>query len=132
MDLQQPISILLVEDDESSCEILASMLAMGFPNANIYSAGDGKAGLEYFRREQLDIVITDINMPEMDGIAMLGSISAINPDARVFVVTAHSDRHYLEKISSTGIVVKLLSKPIDFEYLFASIKGSLASLSQAR
>jgi len=128
---QQPLSILLVEDDENSCEILASMLAMGFPDANIYSAGDGKTGLEYFRRELPDIVITDINMPEMDGITMLGRISAINPDVRVFVVTAHSDRQYLEKIGSTGVAVELLSKPIDFEYLFAAIKGCLPSLSRA-
>jgi CheY-like chemotaxis protein len=129
MALHQPISILLVEDDECACEIISSMLAMGFPHAQIHIAGDGKTGLECFRRHLPDIVITDINMPEMDGVSMLGNMPSIKPDARVIVVTAHSDKLNLERITSAGVAVELVPKPIDFESLFASIKRCITSLS---
>jgi YesN/AraC family two-component response regulator len=129
MDPHQPISILLVEDDETACEIIISMLAMRFPHARIHSAGDGNAGLECFRRHLPDIVITDINMPDMDGVRLIGNFPGIKPDARVIVVTAHSDRLNLERITSTGVDVELVLKPIDFETLFSSINRSIASLS---
>jgi YesN/AraC family two-component response regulator len=129
VDLQKQISILLVEDDECACEILHSMLSMRYPHATIHSAGGGKDGLDFICRCQPDIVITDINMPEMNGIEMLGNLVAIKPDTHVIVVTAHSDLQNLEKITSTGIGVELVPKPVDFEILFALIKRCLTSQS---
>jgi YesN/AraC family two-component response regulator len=129
VDLQQPLSILLVEDDEMTSELLASMLKMKYPQAHIYTAMDGKAGLDTFRRHQPDIVITDINMPEMDGLQMLGSISAMKSDARIIVVTSHSDRQNLARIASTGTTVEVICKPINFETLFASITRYVESPS---
>ena len=129
MGLHQPITILLVEDDESACKIISSMLAMIFPHAHVHCAGDGQAGFDSFCKYLPDIVITDINMPKMDGVQMLCNMSAIKPDARVIVVTAHSDRKNIERFTSTGVAVELVPKPINFKTLFASIECCIASLS---
>lgn len=121
VDQPLPFSILLVDDDEYACEILRSMLAKKYPHASIHSAENGNIGLECVRRYQPDIVISDINMPEMDGVRMLVSISEIRPDTRVIVVTAHSDSQNLERITSTGINIEFVFKPIDFAALFNAI-----------
>jgi DNA-binding NarL/FixJ family response regulator len=69
-----------------------------------------------------DIVITDINMPEMDGIQLLNSIAAIKPDARVIVITAHSDKQIYDRIASAGISAEIIQKPIVFETLMTAVK----------
>ncbi len=117
----QPFSILLVEDDESTNEALCSLLTMQFPRVSVYSATDGKTGLDCFRSNLPDVVITDINMPEMNGVEMLKNICSIKADTRIVVVTAHSDELYLDKVTSIGINVELVFKPIDFAVLFAAI-----------
>jgi len=118
---QQLQSILLVEDDEKASEIIYTMLEMKFPGTRIHRAGNGRNGLDMFRAHLPDLVITDINMPEMDGLHMLYGIQEIRPHASVIVITAHSDRNYLAEISSTGVDVGLVRKPIDFKLLFATI-----------
>lgn len=127
---QRPISILLVEDDESASEVISSMLELFFPKARIYCAGDGKAGLDAFRTHMPDVVITDINMPDMDGVQLLGHIYSIKPEVRVIVITAHSDKNNLERIASSCSGALLVPKPIDFEMLYKSTKRCIASLPQ--
>lgn len=129
MNSQRQISILLVEDDLNASEIICSMLEMFFPQARIYSAGDGRAGLDSFRTHQPDIVITDINMPRMDGVQMLDHIYTLKPDAQVIVITAHSDLNNLDRINSVCAGALLVPKPIDFECLYKSAKRCIASLS---
>jgi YesN/AraC family two-component response regulator len=127
MNQKQPLSILLIEDEEDACEIIGSMLSMAYPNANIYTATNGKTGLGIFGTHKPLIVITDINMPEMNGDQLLQEISKINPDTRFIVITAHSDRQNLDKISSTGIAAELIPKPVDFMALVTSINRSIAA-----
>jgi DNA-binding NarL/FixJ family response regulator len=126
--MQRQIAMLLVEDDPNASEIIYSMLEMFFPQARIYSAADGKQGLDTFRAHRPDIVITDINMPDMDGVQMLDQIYALKPDARVIVITAHSDRKNLDRINSVCAGALMVPKPIDFEFLFKSAKRCIASL----
>jgi DNA-binding NarL/FixJ family response regulator len=118
----QPRSILLVEDDKGACEALCSLLTLQFPHAQIHSAEDGKNGLEHFRRHLPDIVITDINMPELDGARMLDEICSIKPETRIIVVTAHSERQILDRIVSRGVSLEIIHKPVDLAALFASLR----------
>lgn len=118
MDPHQPLSILLVEDEKDACEIISSMLSMAYPQASIYTATDGKAGFAIFSQYTPEIVITDINMPEMDGLQLLQRIAEIKPATRLIVVTAHSDKQYLDRITSSGIVVDIVYKPVNFATLF--------------
>jgi YesN/AraC family two-component response regulator len=59
------ISILIVEDDDLTREILAAMLGERLPEVPLYMAINGRTGLELFKTHTPNIVITDINMPEM-------------------------------------------------------------------
>ncbi len=121
-----PESILLVEDDENARDVLITLLKIRFPHCRIHCAGDGKAGLELAEIFHPDIVISDINLPEMNGILMITAIHEICPDTRFIVVTAHSDNQILETISTMGISVDIVSKPIDFPLLLAMIEKQTA------
>jgi YesN/AraC family two-component response regulator len=126
MEPNQPFSILLVEDDDGANEVISSMLTMFFPYARIDCAGDGRTALDLFRRSRYDIVITDINMPGMDGVELLGIISGLNPDVRVIVITAYSDSSYLKRLSASGLAIELIPKPIDFGILSTLIRRCIA------
>jgi CheY-like chemotaxis protein len=121
MNRDNPFSILLVEDDKNALEIISSLLTLKFPQAQLYVAENGKIGLDLFGLHLPDIIITDINMPEMDGLQMLDVIRAVKPDTCVIVATAHSQTCDLKKIGATCAIVELVPKPIHFEHLFAAI-----------
>lgn len=126
----KPVSILLVEDDENAREIVGSMLTMAFPDMQFYSAGNGKTGLDLFQAYQPDIVITDISMPEMDGIQLLGNILGRKPDTRIIVITAHSEKQKISTITATNIDIDLILKPVDFGALMASINRFITAMQQ--
>ena len=112
------IALLYVEDEADARSMVSKMLAMNYPKLNLYAAENGAVGLELYREHEPEIVMTDINMPVMDGIRMSREIKAINPEARIIAVTAHSDTSYLLNAIEIGIHHYVL-KPINYEELFS-------------
>ncbi len=128
-----PFSILLVEDDEAARMILASALALKFPRVAFHVADNGKTGLESFKKHSPEIVITDVNMPVMDGIRMAGEIKSIDASVRLIVLTAFDDKAVLETTTAVGIVIDhYILKPVDYGKLFAAIEQSLAVVAPHR
>ncbi|MFH1977584.1 MAG: response regulator [Pseudomonadota bacterium] len=81
--------ILIVDDEELIVKLLSmSLRSDGYQTVSAFS---GEQGLEVFRAEAPDIVVTDIKMPGMDGLEMLKRIKEINPDKEVIIVTGLSD-----------------------------------------
>lgn len=122
-------SLLIVEDDESARDVIARMVALKFPACTISTAGNGKAGLELFKEQDPDIIITDINMPEMDGIEMARQIKSIRDSATCIVVTAHGDKAFFDQFTEIGFCAYLM-KPVSFQELFAVIEKCGAEMKQ--
>ncbi len=122
------LSLLIVEDDKDALELLTTMIARKFPAIKIYAAENGKRGLEVFKARTPEVVITDINMPEMDGIEMAGEIKSIRGDTRFIVLTAYTNRAYLEKFVEIGFSAYIL-KPVVFTKLFDAIENCLAEIN---
>jgi YesN/AraC family two-component response regulator len=114
------VSILVVEDDKSTRDMLCLMIKTKLPANSIYPAEDGRIGVELFKKHAPGIVITDINMPVMNGIEMAKEIKAMKPDTRFIVLTAYSNQIYLENFQKIGFRAYIL-KPIDFKKLFTAI-----------
>jgi YesN/AraC family two-component response regulator len=130
MGERNPFSILLVEDDKSASEILTSVLAIKFPQIVFYFADNGKAGLECFKKHTQAIVITDVNMPGMDGIRMAGEIKSIDAYVKLIVLTAFSDKTILETATAVGVKIDhFILKPVDYRKLFAAIEQCLAEVA---
>ena len=114
------LSLLIVDDDISAIETLRLMIPMKFPDVIIYVAGNGKMGVELCKEHAPDIVVTDINMPEMDGIQMAEEIKSMKVDTKFIAISGYSDKIHLDKFNDIGISDYML-KPIDLKKLFAAI-----------
>jgi YesN/AraC family two-component response regulator len=123
MPTDQPLttfSLLIVEDDKAACDVIVRMVTLKFPNCTIHRADNGVQGIELFKEHFPDIILTDVNMPVMDGIELLRAIRAIRADASCIVLTAYSDKIIFQKFKDLGVSAYLL-KPLDFMELFVAL-----------
>jgi YesN/AraC family two-component response regulator len=126
---RSPISILVVEDEAITLEFLATTLAKKFPDVTIHKATNGRKGLELFKTHASDIVITDINMPDMGGAQMAEKIHAIEPETKFIVLTGDSKNLELVDSAGNGIEVDhYIVKPVFFNELFASVEQCIKSI----
>jgi diguanylate cyclase (GGDEF)-like protein/PAS domain S-box-containing protein len=125
------IALLYVEDEPESRAMLSRMIAANYPDLSIQVAENGEAGLALFREKRHQIVLTDINMPVMNGIQMAREMSALEPDVVVVAVTAHSDTSYLLSAIEIGIHHYVL-KPINYTELFGVIDAILEKITLRR
>ena len=112
-------NLLLVDDEQGILTVLSISLSdLGY---HVYTAVDGAQGLELFRRLAPDIVITDIRMPVMDGIALLKQIKSENPETEVIVLTGHGDMKMAIQCLKLEAVDFVL-KPIDDNAMEIALK----------
>lgn len=113
--------LLYVEDDELVSSTLSEFLKRRF--GKVIVAKDGEEGLLYYKENSPDIVITDINMPKMDGLSMAEAIKKIDKDAQIIVTTAYSSEDLFLRAIDVGISNYVL-KPIDKDMLIKAIDAS--------
>jgi PAS domain S-box-containing protein len=113
-------SLLYLEDEAEARELIGRMLARKYPGMELHIGKNGAEGLALYQAHRPDIIVTDIRMPVMDGIRMATEIKALEPEALIIAVTAHSDTQYLLNAIEIGINQYVL-KPIDSNKLFAAI-----------
>jgi len=106
----QSLKLLYVEDNQQARESTLSALDIFFQDITI--AVDGEDGLNAFRKGNFDIIITDINMPKMNGIDMVYKIREVDEDVTIIVLSAYDDKMYCDEITRAGISGYIL-KPID-------------------
>jgi diguanylate cyclase (GGDEF)-like protein/PAS domain S-box-containing protein len=124
-------ALLLVEDEPEASGMLARMLAVNYPGLQIHVADNGITGLELFRQFYPEIVLTDLNMPVMNGIQMAREIKALAPDTVVVAVTAYSDTSYLLSAIEIGIHNYVL-KPLNYSDLFGALDTILEKIMLQR
>ena len=128
---QPQISFLYVEDDPVTRNIMEKIFHLKLPGVALPVAENGRVGLELYKKHAPEIVITDVNMPVMDGIEMAAEIKAVNPGAIIIAISAYSNTEYLLNAIEIGINHYVL-KPIDFDKLFATIDKCLTGITRSR
>ncbi|MBK5273497.1 MAG: response regulator [Desulfuromonadales bacterium] len=121
------ISILYVEDDQDVRDLLLSMLVLRYPEHSFFTADNGLQGLDRFQELRPEIIITDISMPEMDGISMASGIREIAPETIIIAVTAHSETRNLLQAIEIGINHYVM-KPVDYERFCCVIDQSIETV----
>lgn len=118
------ITILYAEDEAALREITLNILK-GFTKKQ-FVAQNGSEGLELFKQNEseIDLIITDVNMPIMNGLEMIREIKGINPNIPIIVATAFSNTEYLLEAIDIG-VDKYVLKPIDMKKLLQLMSQSL-------
>lgn len=118
--------ILLVEDDLSHCTILQALISgWGY---RVSVAHNGRQALEQVRAQPFDLILSDVRMAEMDGIAALKAIKSYNPAIPILIMTAYSNVESAVEAIKAG-AYDYLTKPLDFDTLQLTLARALEHTS---
>ncbi|MGA2499728.1 MAG: sigma-54 dependent transcriptional regulator [Tepidisphaeraceae bacterium] len=115
-------TILIVEDEEVLRQSLAELLTdEGF---SVVQAANGKDAYAYVLKQSVDLVLSDIRMPEMDGLVLLGHLHRVIPETPVILITAYGTVESAVSAMKTGAYDYLL-KPVRFEDVLAKARRAI-------
>lgn len=123
------LTLLYVEDDETTQEYLKMILEDECKK--LYIASDGVKGLEIYKKEKPDIVITDINMPNMDGLAMIKVLKDMDKNQPIIIISAYDDQENLLKAVNLGCS-GFVQKPINIELLLEQLNTVAQKIKERR
>ena len=99
--MSDKMKLLIVDDSSIICQAIESHLS-DYAVDIVGSAENGKRALEMFNEFRPEIVTLDITMPELDGLSVLESIMEVDPDVKIMIVTALSDKDTALKAIELG------------------------------
>ena len=115
----ESLNLLYVEDDANARVAMFEFLQRFFQNITV--AIDGKDGLEKFKNDSFDLIITDVKMPHMSGIEMLKDIRTFDRLTPVLVFSAHNEAEFFLQTLRLGVDDYLL-KPLEYEQFLSSLE----------
>jgi two-component system, NtrC family, response regulator AtoC len=116
--------ILVVDDESEMRTALSQALSRG--GFKVDSAANGTEALVKLKKDSFCLVITDIKMPEMSGMELLGAVKKLSPHTPVVVITAYGSIHNAVEAMQAGAADYLL-KPFSFETLVTTVKQIIGS-----
>jgi two-component system response regulator DegU len=94
--------VLIVEDHQPMRAALRKFLQAHYPSATILEAADGASAMQLYNQLQPRLVLTDIGLPDISGIRLVEQIRKAHPDARIIVVSQHTDSAYVRHAHAAG------------------------------
>jgi DNA-binding NtrC family response regulator len=111
---EQQKRILVVDDEENARIALSKILTR--EGYEVASAANGYEALNYLRGKEVELIITDINMPEMNGLSFLRELSRSHPESNVIMVTAYGEvESYFEAMNLGAF--EYINKPVKIDEL---------------
>jgi len=120
------VSILIVDDEPDVAELFRQRFRREARQGTyvLHFAGSGEEALEQLAGDiepELIVILSDINMPGMDGLALLREVKTRWPDLPVMMVTAYGDDERRRRASEYG-AAEFITKPVDFDLLKAQLR----------
>nr|WP_307570617.1 two-component system response regulator GlrR [Pantoea anthophila] len=123
MMVRQAAKLLLVDDDPSLLKLLGMRLSS--EGYQVTTAASGPEALRLLQKEKIELVISDLRMDEMDGLALFGEIQKRHTGLPVIILTAHGSIPDAVSATQQG-VFSFLTKPVDRDALYKAIDEALA------
>lgn len=118
-------SILHVEDNHALRENASKLLSKFFDT--VYKASDGREGLQAYKKYNPQIVITDIKMPNMNGVELIEHIKKISSDTKIIIMSAFDDKEYLYQAIALG-VFRFIKKPVNLSELTEILHAAVVQI----
>ncbi len=112
-NIHQPLDVLIVEDHQMFIDGMKLLLKQNQRINIIYEALNGKAALEIIKVKNIDLMITDVNMPEMSGLELTRIIKANYPNIKIMVLSMYNNKEMVKDIFDTeaeGYILKNTGK----------------------
>ncbi|MDB9787117.1 response regulator [Bacteriovoracaceae bacterium] len=122
MDLVKGKTILIVEDEEGIRMLLEDILSSF--NARVLKACDGQEGIDMFKDNEIDVVLSDVQMPRMTGIEMCEEIYRLDASVPVVLITAFGDAESMLSALRSR-VFEFVSKPFQEEFVIKTVQNAL-------
>ncbi|SDH17244.1 DNA-binding response regulator, NarL/FixJ family, contains REC and HTH domains [Sinosporangium album] len=129
VDPEPPVRVLVVDDQRLIREAIASLLGIQPGIAVVGTAGDGRDAVEQAVSLAPDVVLMDVRMPEMDGVAALAALRDRAPGVRVVMLTTFDDEEYVVQALRAGATGYLL-KDLPARELAAAVRLAHAGVAQ--
>ena len=120
--------ILVVDDEEADLELFRTILEK--EGYMVLTADKGKDGLDQVRREKPNLVILDLKMPDMSGIAVLREIKKFDENTEVIIITGYGAMKSARMAMRLG-AYEYITKPFDIDYVKAVVGDALSSVSDS-
>jgi two-component system, OmpR family, response regulator len=115
--------VLLIDDDQEFLDVLSERLIIrGF---DVTTAASAQKALDRMKNASFDVVILDLQMPEMDGLQALEKLTAMNPGQQIILLTAHATVARGVQAMKLG-AADVLEKPVDIRHLVENINTAAA------
>ncbi|MDA3909322.1 MAG: response regulator [Sulfurimonas sp.] len=108
------MELLYVEDNEDTRQFTMELLSRFFKNINVCE--NGQEAFELFKVKKISMIMSDINMPNMDGIEMSRRIRTINKYVPIILLSAHNEGSFKDSANNVG-VTSFLQKPLNLSTL---------------
>ena len=116
--------ILLIDDDTALLDALPRALKLRLNGIEIDTCETAADALERIKQADYDAIVSDIKMPGMDGLALLGEIRELRPKTPTLLITGHGE-HDLAVQALRGGAYDFVQKPIDRDYFVASLRRAI-------
>jgi PAS domain S-box-containing protein len=116
--------ILIVDDDEALLEALPEALRLRMNGIAIDTAQTAPEAIELIRAVDYDAIVSDVKLPGMDGLALLGEVKELRPGTPTLLITGHGE-HDLAVQALRGGAYDFVQKPIDRDYFVASLERAI-------
>lgn len=122
IDKINDISILVAEDETELCEYIVEYLEIFF--SRVYRAEDGIKALDIYTQKRPNIILTDINMPNLDGLSLIAKIREKDKETKIIIMSAHSEQEKLLEAIKLQLETYLI-KPIKTDMLKKTLMDSV-------
>lgn len=113
------MTILLVDDHTILLDGVKSLLSGEEDLQVVGQAGSAEAALEFLKKQDVDLIITDYSMPGMDGLSLLNTVKRIAPNTKIILLSMHDEVHLVKEILKAGVNGYVLKKDTHKELLNA-------------
>ena len=121
--------LLIVDDEKIERNGIRYLLEDGKLELEIYEAVNGKDALEFLNKTRVDILLTDVKMPFIDGIELIRQAAPLFPDMKIIIFSGYSEFEYAKFAMKMGVEDYVL-KPVDPEEFTATMNKVIGELDE--
>ncbi|MCB9060452.1 MAG: response regulator [Halobacteriovoraceae bacterium] len=127
--INEGLNLLIVDDEESLRSILNDILSKEFEN--IFEASDGDIAIEILKNNKVDIILTDINMPNVSGIELFDFVLEKKIDVELLFITGFADKKMSQLMMRKG-AFDVIEKPFEEDLVLGRVKNAKFKLVRRR